>query len=111
MSFVFDISDETVFVVSGVRHDLGSAVGKSNSVFAGYVSVVILSLRLVEAGTRVVILDSILVSERLRGEFFRFVPMRCRFVGGGFVGWGRGIGPGGGDGEESGKDGGLELII
>ena len=49
----------------------------------------ILSFGLVEAGARVVILDTVFISERLRGEFFRFVPMRCRFVGGGFVGWGR----------------------
>ena len=30
-SFVFDISDETVVVISGVGHNLDTAVGKVNS--------------------------------------------------------------------------------
>ena len=48
----------------------------------------ILSLSLVEAGARVVILDTVFISERLRGEFFFFVGGGVVGSGGGFVSWG-----------------------
>ena len=35
-TFVFDISDETVVVISGVGHNLDTAVGKVNSVNENY---------------------------------------------------------------------------
>ena len=36
-SFVFDISDETVVVISGVGHNLDTAVGKVNSANENYI--------------------------------------------------------------------------
>ena len=35
-SFVFDISDETVVVISGVGHNLDTAIGKVNSAKENY---------------------------------------------------------------------------
>ena len=64
----------------------------------------ILSFSLVEAGARVVILDTVFVSERLRGEFFFFVGGGVVGSGGGFVSWGRVVWPGGSDGGDSGED-------
>merc|ERR550539_1918767 len=95
-SFVFDISDETVVVISGVGHNLDTAIGKVNSVRSSEVATGILVFVLFETGTRVIIMDTILVSERLRGEFFFFV--RSGFVWcwwGGVVGWWGGGGPSG----------------
>lgn len=42
VSLVFDISDVPIFVVSMVGDNLGSAIGKSNSVFTGDHSIFIL---------------------------------------------------------------------
>ena len=75
------------------------------------VSVVILGFGLFEVGARVVIGNSVLVGEGLGREFFHGVGGVFGGGGvgrGGFVGWGWGsVGPGGGNGEESGNDGGL----
>ena len=64
----------------------------------------ILSFGLVEAGARVVILDTVFISERLRGEFFFFVGGGVVGSGGGFVSWGRVVWPGGSDGSDGGED-------
>ena len=65
----------------------------------------ILSFGLVEAGARVVILDTVFISERLRGEFFFFVGGGVVGSGGGFVSWGRRVvWPGGSDGSDGGED-------
>jgi hypothetical protein len=85
-SFVFDISDETVVVISGVGHNLDTAVGKVDSVRSSEVATGILVFVLFETGSRVIIMDTVLVSERLWGEFFFFVRsgfVWCWWYGGG----------------------------
>ena len=67
-SFVFDISDVSVFVVSSVSHDLGPTVGKGHAVFTMHNTVVILSFLLAEIGTGVFILDSIFIGEGAGGQ-------------------------------------------
>ena len=89
LSLVFDISDVSTVVISGVGHDLGTTVGEGHAVFTVDNTFGVLGFRLVEAGARVVILDSVLVGERLRGQLLFFV------VGGGVVRSG-GVGGGGG---------------
>ena len=42
VSFVLDISDEAIFMISMIGDNLGSAVGKSDSVFSSYDSVFVL---------------------------------------------------------------------
>jgi len=112
-TFVFDISDKSIFVVSGVGHGLDTAIGKVDTVRTLKVSVVILGFGLFEVGARVVIGNSVLVGEGLGREFFHGVGGVFGGGGvgrGGFVGWGWGsVGPGGGNGEESGNDGGLHF--
>jgi hypothetical protein len=113
-SFVFDISDETVVVISGVGHNLDTAVGKVNSVRSSEVATGILVFVLFETGTRVIIMDTVLVSERLRGEFFNWVGfVWCWWWGmvwgGGWVVWRWGsIGTGGSYGHEGGENDGLK---
>ena len=68
-TFVFDIGDVTVVVVSMVGHDLGTTIGKSHSVFAGDNTVGILSFFLVKVGARVFIADSVSVGERAGSDF------------------------------------------
>ena len=102
LSLVFHISDESTVVISGVGHDLGTTVGEGHAVFTVDNTFGVLGLRLVERGTGVVILDSVLVSERLRGELFSLVGggvVGSGFVGGGGRSVGGGtIGDGGGEG-------------
>ena len=89
-AFVFDISDVSVFVVSVVGHDLGSAVGKGNTVLAGHNTVVILGLLFAEVGASVFVLHSVFVGEGPGGQLV--------FGGGvvrsGFVNWGWVVGSG-----------------
>ena len=42
VSFVLDISDESVFMIGMIGDNLGAAVGKSDSVFSSYDSVFVL---------------------------------------------------------------------
>jgi hypothetical protein len=73
LSFVLDISDETVLVVSGVGHNLDTAVGKVDTVRSLEVAISVLGLGLVEAGARVFIIDTVLVGEGLGSELLLFV--------------------------------------
>merc|ERR1711862_787290 len=68
-SLVGDISDESVVVVSGVGGGLDSAVGKSDHEASDNLALSILALGLLEVGLAVVISDSVLIGERLRGSF------------------------------------------
>ena len=63
-SFVFDISNVSVFVVSSVSHNLGPTVGKGHTVFTMHNTVVILSFLLAEISAGVFILDSVFVGKR-----------------------------------------------
>ena len=91
-SLVGDISDESVVVVSGVGGGLDSAVGKSNCEASTDNAVAILALSLLEVGLAVVISDSVLIGERLRGELLLLVGSRL------VIGRGRGVSRGGGVG-------------
>ena len=99
---IFHLGNHCTFLGGGVwRQDwprLSSPV-RSLEVATG-----ILSFGLVEAGARVVILDTVFISERLRGEFFFFVGGGVVGSGGGFVSWGRVVWPGGSDGGDGGED-------
>ena len=98
-SFVFDISDETVVVISGVGHNLDTTVGKVDSVRSlGVVSITRLFGG--EVGVAVVVSDGISV----------LVLGRDIGVGGFVVCGGRGVRRGGGvssDTGDEGKDGDL----
>ena len=72
-SLVGDISNETVDMVSGVGGGLDSAVGKSDHERSGDNTVSVLGLGLLEVGLAVVISNSVLVGEWLRGEFLLLV--------------------------------------
>ena len=80
-TFVFDISDVTVVVVSGVGDGLDTTIGKSNLVRSGD-SLAVGGFLGVEVGARVVIGNSVLVGEGLGREFFYWV---------GFGVWSRGM--------------------
>ena len=85
LAFVFDISDITVVVVSGVGDDLGTAVGEGNGVRSGHN----LSVRVfgsAELGTRITVIDGIGVRVGL-GFVSGFLVCGSGLVGrGGFVG-------------------------
>jgi len=83
-SFVFDISNVSVFVVSSVGHNLGPTVGKGHAVFTMHNTVVILSFLLAEISAGVFILDSVFISKRPRGQLVFGGGM----IRGGFVYWG-----------------------
>ena len=91
-TFVFDISDVTVVVVSGVGDSLDTAVGEGNLVGSGD-SLAVSGLLGVEVGARVIVSNSVLESVGFGGLFL---------VGSGGVGGGRGVVGGGGCGESSG---------
>jgi hypothetical protein len=78
-AFVFDISNITVVVISGVGHGLDTAIGKSNLVRSSH-NFAISGLLSVKLSTRVGIGNTVLESIRLRGLII---------VGGSMVGcWG-----------------------
>ena len=101
-AFVFDISNITVVVISGVGHSLDTAIGKSNLVRSrnGFAVSGLLS---VEFGSRVFISDTVCESIRLRG----LIVVRSWGIGGGrgMVGsWGS-SGKSGGNSHDGGEDG------
>ena len=118
-ALVGHLSHEAVVVVGGVGGGLDTAVGESDGERTGNLALGILGLGLLEVGLGVVVSDSVLVGEWLRGELLLL-------VGGGLVvSRGRGIGGGGsvghgdlvgdGDSEESGGEsdlriGGLDIM-
>merc|ERR1712080_208661 len=89
LSGVGDLGHEAVVVISGVGGGLDTAVGESDGEGSGNVSFGVLALSLLEVGLGVIVGYSVLVGERLRGEFLWFVS-RSRVVGWGrgAVGWG-----------------------
>ena len=107
-AFVFDISDVTVVVVSGVGHGLDTTVGKGNLVGARN-GLTVSGFLGVEVGTRVVIMDTVLESIRLGGFFLVGVGSRgvVRSGSRGVVGGGGG-GKSHGSGQKSGEDGKTE---
>ena len=106
-AFVFDISDITVVVISGVGHSLDTAIGKSNLVRSrnGFAVSGLLS---VEFGSRVVIGNTVLESIRL-GGLIVVRGLGGRVIGSWGIGGGRGVvGSWGSSGEShgGGNDGG-----
>ena len=75
-ALVADLGDEAVDVVSGVLGGLDPAVGQGDHIAAGNNAVSVLSLCLLEVGLAVVVVDSILVGERLGGELLFLVDNR-----------------------------------
>ena len=72
-SFVLDVSDVTVVVISGVSYGLDTAIGKMDNVGSSYVSAGILVFVLGEVSARVTILYTIFISKWLRWELFWLV--------------------------------------
>lgn len=107
-TFVFDISDITVVVVSGVGDGLDTAIGKSDLVRSRH-SLAVSGLLGVEVGARVVISNSVLESIGLGGLFVLGLMVGSGLVGGGgSIGGGRGVGWGrgaGGDGHRDSHEG------
>ena len=99
-SLVGHISNKSVDVVSGVLGGLDSAVRESNGEASGDNTVGILGLCLLEVGLAVVISNSVLIGEWLRGELLLLVDSRL------VVSWSWGsIGVvGNSDGHEGGGD-------
>jgi len=84
-ALIADLSDKAVDVVSGVLGGLDPAVGQSNHIAAGDNTVGILGLSLLEVGLAVVVVDSILIGERLGGELLDLLVDCWRWgtIGGG----------------------------
>jgi len=81
LTFVFHISNVSVFVVSSVSDNLGSAIGKGNTVFTSDNTVIILGFLFGEISTRVFVFDTIFIGERPGGQFV----FGCWVVWGGLV--------------------------
>ena len=82
-ALVADLGDKAVDVVGGVLGGLDPAVGQSNHIAAGDNTVGILGLGLLEVGLAVVIVDSILVGERLGGKLLLHIGYWRGTIGGG----------------------------
>ena len=91
-ALVADLGDKAVDVVGGVLGCLDPAVGQSNHIAASDNTVGILGLSLLEVGLAVVIIDSILISKRLRGKLLWGIRSR------GSVCWGSSSESGGHEG-------------
>jgi hypothetical protein len=100
-TFVFDISDITVVVISGVGDGLDTTIGKSNLVRSSD-NFAVSGLLSVEFGSRVVIGNTVLESIRLWGLIGVF-GMRSRVVRSGGICWGRGSVCWGSSGESDGN--------
>jgi hypothetical protein len=100
-TFVFDISDITVVVISGVGDGLDTTIGKSNLVRSSD-NFAISGLLSVEFGSGVVIGNTVLESIRLGGLIGVF-GMRSRVVRSGGICWGRGSVCWGSSGESDGN--------
>ena len=114
-SLVGDISDESVDVVSGVGGGLDSAVGKSDHERSGDDTVSVLGLGLLEVGFAVVISNSVLVGEWLRGEFLLLVWGGLVVSGSWSVSWGGGVSwswaVSSGEGHEGGGEDNLKIFF
>jgi len=69
LTFVFHIGNVSVFVISGVSDNLGSAIGKGNTVFTSDNTVIILGFLFGKISTRVFVFDTIFIGERPGGQF------------------------------------------
>ena len=81
-TFIGDLSNESVDVVSSVGGGLDTAVGKSNHEATLDETVGILCFCLLEVSLAVVIIDSIFISKWLWGKLLRSIS------GGGSINWG-----------------------
>ena len=99
-TLVGDLGDETVVVVGGVGGGLDPAVGEGDHKGSLHIALSVLGLGLLEVGLGVVIVDTVLVGERLGGELLLVHD-------GGTVGGGTG---GESHGKEGGGDNKLKLI-
>ena len=82
-ALVGDVGDESVLVVGGVGGGLDPAVGESDHEASGDNTSGVLGLGLLEVGLAVVISDSVLVGEWLRGELLLLVDSHGGAIGGG----------------------------
>ena len=63
LTLVTHISDVSVFVISGVSDNLGSAIGEGHTVFTSHYSVIILGFLFGKISTRVFVLNTVFISE------------------------------------------------
>jgi len=68
-TFVFHIGNVSVFVISSVSNDLGSAIRKGNTVFTMDNTVIILGFLFGKVSTRVFVFDTIFIGEGPGGQF------------------------------------------
>merc|ERR1712168_780593 len=80
-SFIFDIGDVSIFVVSRVSDNLCAPVRELNSVLSFHNTIFILSLSFGEMSA-IVVSTAILVGKRLRGLLLCVGGSRSRMVGG-----------------------------
>merc|ERR1719461_2401388 len=87
-SFIGNLSNKSVVVVSSVGGGLDSAIRKSNLEGASNFALCILGLSLLEVVLRVVINYSIFISKWLRGELLLLVDRSWVVGSRGSIGWG-----------------------
>merc|ERR1712018_163714 len=86
LTLIFHIGNVAMFVISGICDNLGSAIGKGNTVFSSNYSVIILSFLFGKISTRVFIFDSIFIGEWPWGQFvLRSRMVRSWFMNGFWV--------------------------
>merc|ERR1711997_1000701 len=69
LTLVFHISNISMLMISGIGDNLGSAIGKGNTIFSSDYTIIILSFLFGEISTGVFIFDTIFISEWPGGQF------------------------------------------
>merc|ERR1719297_415065 len=87
-SFISNLSNKSIVVVSSVGGGLDSAIRKSNLERSGNFALGILGLSLLEVVLRVVINYSVFISKWLRGELLLLVDRSWVVGSRGSIGWG-----------------------
>merc|ERR1711997_774964 len=101
LTLVFHISNISMLMISCMGDNLGSAIGKGNTIFSSDYTIIILSFLFGEISTGVFIFDTIFISEWPGGQFvLRSMVNRFWVIGSGSRGVvrGRGVIRGGGVG-------------
>ena len=97
LTLITHISDVSVFVISGVSDNLGSAIGEGHTVFTSHYSVIILGFLFGKISTRVFVLNTVFIREGPRCQLLFMIRGRGVVRGGsrGMVGCRGGVVRGG----------------
>ena len=83
LTLITHISDVSVFVISGVSDNLGSAIGEGHTVFTGHYAVIILGFLFGKISTRVFVLNTVFIREGPRCQLLFMIRGRGVVRGGG----------------------------